>query len=61
MLNAKLLEAEMQAALKQAGFKQSDENQKFIKVISEAIIKHIITNAVVLTTCTALSQTGKVL
>lgn len=61
MLNAKLLESELQAALKQAGFKESDENQKFLKALSEVIIKHIITNAEVVTTGTAVSQTGKVL
>lgn len=61
MLNAKLLESELQAALKQAGFKESDENQKFLKVISEGIIKHILTNAEVVTTGTAVSQKGKVL
>ena len=60
MLDSTLLAKEIMSAIQANGFKPTEENQKFIQALSEAIIQHITKNAVVKTTGSASAQTGKI-
>lgn len=60
MLDSALLAQEIMSKIQASGFKPTEENQKFAQAISQAIIEHIIKNAVVTTTGSATAQTGKI-
>lgn len=60
MLDPTLLATEIMSAIQANGFKPTEENKKFIEALSQAIIQHIIKNAVVTTTGSAAAQTGKI-
>lgn len=60
MLNPTLLAQEIMSAIQAKGFKPTEENQRFIEALSQALIQHIITNALVTTAGSATAQTGKI-
>ncbi|MBR2111392.1 MAG: hypothetical protein IJ950_00285 [Helicobacter sp.] len=60
MLDSTLLAKEIMSAIQAKGFKPTEENQKFIEAIAQAIIQHITKNAIVKTTGSASAQTGKI-
>ena len=60
MLDSTLLAQEIMSEIQANGFKPTEENQKFIQALSQALIQHIIKNAVVTTTGTPTAQTGKI-